>query len=297
MPAAEVIVAPYAAEEWPRAVVPPCGPLPPVIVGNDYMGDLRVCGDPPVGGRISLFVDKWQEVTVDTFVLSVIKNGFQISVQNHFPGVIRKVTVTPQDPEVILRIQEEIRDLVSKNAIVQINDLPSLCLSPDFRYPQKVWGSSSYFEPQGVQSVHFHSALQDGDPECDSTTAVSKRLGCFNRFEGCLPSRSDPSVIQEVSGLSVHGQDLSVQGSAVRPQGFALGVYESGGHSCGPSSSIGSSSLLLSGRLASRSRIQGPVGVPSSYDLAVDSGPRVSSELGEVFPYPAETSRLISGRN
>ena len=165
----------------------------------------------------------------------------------------------------------------------------------NFRYPPKVWGSSSYFEPQGVQSVHFHSALQDGDPECDSSSAVSKRLGCFNRFEGCLPSRSDPSVIQEVSGLSVLGQDLPVQGSAVRPQGFALGVYESGGHSCGPSSSVGSSSLLLSGRLASCSRIQGPVGVPSSYDLAVDSGPGVSSELGEVFPYPAETPVLSRG--
>ena len=118
-------------------MVPPCGPLPPVLVKNDYMGEFRVCGDPPVGGRISLFVEKWQEVTVDSFVLSVIKNGFQISVQNHFPGVIRKVTVSPRDPEVILCIQDEIRDLISKNAIDQIIDYPSLCLSPIFVIPKK----------------------------------------------------------------------------------------------------------------------------------------------------------------
>ena len=48
---------------------------------------------------------------------------------------IRKVTVTPQDPKVVLRIQEEIRDLISKDAIVQIDDVPNLCLSPIFVIP------------------------------------------------------------------------------------------------------------------------------------------------------------------
>ena len=96
-----------------------------------------MCGDPPVGGRISLFVGTWQAVTSDAFVLSVVRNGFQISVQSHFPGVIRKATVTPQDPKVVLRIQEEIRDLISKDAIVQIDDVPNLCLSPIFVIPKK----------------------------------------------------------------------------------------------------------------------------------------------------------------
>ena len=75
------------------------------------------------------------------------------------------------------------------------------------RYPQEIRGSSSNLESQGVQSVHFHSALQDGDPECDPSTAVSERLGCVNRLEGCVPSHSDSPVVQEISGFSVHGQD------------------------------------------------------------------------------------------
>ena len=133
----EDLVAPYAAEERPTAEAPPCGRLPQHLAESDYMGEFRVCDVPPVGGRISLFIGKWQVVTADSFVLSVVKNGFQIFVQNHFPGVIRKVTVTPQDPKVILRIQEEIRDLISKNAIVQINDAPNLCLSPIFVIPKK----------------------------------------------------------------------------------------------------------------------------------------------------------------
>ena len=55
--------------------------------------------------------------------------------KSHFSGVIRKVSMTPQDPMVILRIQEEICDLISKVAIVQIDDVPNLCLSPIFVIP------------------------------------------------------------------------------------------------------------------------------------------------------------------
>ena len=43
--------------------------------------------------------------------------------------------MTPQDPKVVLRIQEEIRDLISKVAIVRIDDVPNFCLSPIFVIP------------------------------------------------------------------------------------------------------------------------------------------------------------------
>ena len=165
----------------------------------------------------------------------------------------------------------------------------------NFRYPQEIWGSSSNLEPQGVQSVHFHSAFPDGDPECDPSTAVSERLGCFNRLEGCVPSYSDSPVVQEISGFSVLGQDLPIQGPALQPQGFSLGVHKGGGHSCRSSSPVWSSSVLLSGRLASGGGVQGSFGVSSPYDPAVDSGPWVPSELGEVFPHSTETSVLSWG--
>ena len=165
----------------------------------------------------------------------------------------------------------------------------------NFRYPQEIRGSSSNFESQGVQSVHFHSALPDGNPECDPSSAVSERLGCFNRLEGCVPSYSDSPVVKEISGFSVLGQDLPIQGPALRSQGFSLGVHKGGGHSCRSSSPVRSSSVLLSGRLASGSGVQGSFGVSSPYDPAVDSGPGVPSELGEVLPHSTETSVLSWG--
>ena len=167
--------------------------------------------------------------------------------------------------------------------------VPNLC------DPQEVGGSTCHPESQRVQSSYFNPAFQDGDSERYSTTAVSKRLGCVNRFERCLPPHSGPSAIQEVSGFSVHGLDLSVQGSALRPQRLAMGLYKGSGYSCGPSPPSRSPSLLLSGRLASCDGVQGALGASPSDNPAMDSGSGVPGELEEVLSGPAETSFLSRG--
>ena len=99
-PVVEDSAVPHAAEEGPLVGDTPPGLLPPFRVVNDYMGASRESDCSPVGGRVSLFVQKWQVITSDSFILSVIKDGFQISVQNNFPGVIRKATVTPRDQKI-----------------------------------------------------------------------------------------------------------------------------------------------------------------------------------------------------
>ena len=49
----------------------------------------------PVGGRLRLFVAQWQEITRDHFILSVVRQGFQISVQNNFRGCYGKSPYPP----------------------------------------------------------------------------------------------------------------------------------------------------------------------------------------------------------
>ena len=66
----------------------PPGLLPPFRVTNDYLGALWVSDYSPVGGRVSLFIQKCQVITC-----------FQISVQSIFLGVLRKTTVTLKDPK------------------------------------------------------------------------------------------------------------------------------------------------------------------------------------------------------
>ena len=166
---------------------------------------------------------------------------------------------------------------------------------PDLCDPQEIGGSACHPESQRVQSLHFNPTLQDGDSERYSSTAISKRLGCVDRFERCLPPHSGSSAIQEVLGFPIHGHDLSVQGSAFRPQRLTLGLYKSSSYSCGPSPPSRNSSLLLSGRLAPSGGVQGALGASSSDDPAMDPGSRFPCELEEVFPGTAETSCLSRG--
>ena len=163
---------------------------------------------------------------------------------------------------------------------------------PDLCDPQEIRRSACHPESQRVQSFHFNPTLQDGVSERYSSTAFSKRLGCVDRFEICLPPRSGSSTNQEVLGFPIHEHDLSVQGSAVWPQRLALGLYKGSGYSGGPSPPSRTVSLLLSGRLAPCGVVQGALGASSSDDPAVDPGSGFPCELEEVFPGTAETSCL-----
>ena len=165
----------------------------------------------------------------------------------------------------------------------------------DIRDPQEIGGSSGHSEPHRVQSVSFNPTLPDGDFERYFTTAVNQRLSCVNRFEGCLPPHSGSPGVQEVLGFPIHGLDLSVRGSAVRPQGLSMGFYKGSGYSCRPSPPPRSQDILLSGRLAARSGVQGALGASSSDDPAMDSGSGVPGELEEVFSDTAEDSFLSRG--
>ena len=78
---------------------------------------------------------------------------------------------------------------------------------PDLCDPQEIGGSACHPESQQVQSFHFNPTFQDGDSEHYSSTAVSERLGCVNRFERCLLPHSGSSAIQEVLGFPIHGLD------------------------------------------------------------------------------------------
>ena len=133
-------------DDRPREAGAPLDPLhqsqlplvPPLALtsGNDYLGDTANPCPAPVGGRLSFHLSAWQEITQDTFVLSIISHGFIISLTKDFPGVIRQTTGAPRDRKALSAIQMQIADLISKNAVVQIDDSANLCLSPVFVIPK-----------------------------------------------------------------------------------------------------------------------------------------------------------------
>ena len=164
-------------------------------------------------------------ITRDHFIVSVVRQEFQISVQNNFPGVLREVTVPPRDPKAHLAICKEIQELILKKAIVQIDDFPLLCLSPIFVIPKKTGDLRVILN---LKKINVFISVQHFRMETLNVILpnLRSRLGSLDRFEGRLPSRTGTPSVQETAGFQIPRQDLCVQGLAFRPKRLSVGLFE-----------------------------------------------------------------------
>ena len=132
----EVAVPAPVAGDLEELTKTPLAPKTKRLKTSDYVPIGEQTSPLKIGGRLNSFILNWQEITDDVFVLSVVRNGYQISVLDSFPGVIREVTKSPPKIEVLNAILLEIDTLILKGAVVQVTDSPELCLSPIFCVPK-----------------------------------------------------------------------------------------------------------------------------------------------------------------
>ena len=75
----------------------------------------------PVGGRLSNFVEGWKRITNDPYVLSIVAKGYRLRFTS--PPLLRQIPSeirSPQDPQEILGMREQISIMLQKNAITQV---------------------------------------------------------------------------------------------------------------------------------------------------------------------------------
>ena len=95
------------AQAAPPLVGPVEGVLPPQVS--------------PVGGRLSNFVEGWKRIMNDPYVLSIVAKGYRLRLMSQpllrqTPWEIR----SPQDPQEILGMREQISLMLLKNAITEV---------------------------------------------------------------------------------------------------------------------------------------------------------------------------------
>ena len=75
----------------------------------------------PVGGRLSNFVEGWKHITNDPYVLSIIAKGYRLRFMS--PPFLRQTPWeirSPQDPQEILDMREQISLMLQKNEITEV---------------------------------------------------------------------------------------------------------------------------------------------------------------------------------
>ena len=75
----------------------------------------------PVGGRLSNLVEGWKRITNDPYVLSIVAKGYRLRFTS--PPFLRQTPWeirSPQDPQEILGMREQISLMLQKNVITEV---------------------------------------------------------------------------------------------------------------------------------------------------------------------------------
>ena len=88
------------------------------VINNEGMLPPQVS---PVGGRLSNFVEGWKRITNDPYILSIVAKGYRLRFTN--PPLLRQTPWdirSPQDPQEILGMREQISLMLQKNTITEV---------------------------------------------------------------------------------------------------------------------------------------------------------------------------------
>ena len=167
-----------------------------------------------MGGRLAHFAEKWEEITDNKWVLSIVRNGFRIPFIK-IPPLSSVPIRMSQSSSPFLR--EEIENLLNKQAVERVQNpgTPGF-YSRIFLVPKKERKVSFYIRPVFIKPLHRETSIQNGNSQIGKTSDETQRLGCLHRFNRCISTRADTSSIQEVSSLRTRRSSISLFGPTVR---------------------------------------------------------------------------------
>ena len=144
-----------------------------------------------MGGRLAHFVEHWEKLTDNKWVLSVVRNSFRIPFRliPHLSSVTIKLSQS-SSPR---RDRDSSPKMGSGKGTRSGN---SQLLFPSIPCTKKEWKVTSSHISFFTEPIHKETTIQDGDSQ------VSKTIDCLHslhRLDRYLPSRSDTSSILKIS--------------------------------------------------------------------------------------------------
>ncbi|VDI15149.1 Hypothetical predicted protein [Mytilus galloprovincialis] len=171
----------------------------------------------PVGGRLIYFLKKWEQITDDQWVLSVIKEGYKLEFLEIPKNTgIKYTCVSAKDLDIL---DTEVRELVQKEAVeyVPLNEIENGFYSTFFLVPKKTGDMRPVINLKTPQQVSPKTTFQNGFPFYGSQSGETRRLGNQSGLKGRIFTRPNLQNAQEISEvLSKKRESSSVQGSTFR---------------------------------------------------------------------------------
>ena len=255
--------------------MPPLEEVPPTIPINETLSPLPgPRRDLPVGGRLAHFQKPWEDITEDSWVLSVIRKGYKIPF-------IRRPFLSPTP--VFLRqtespaLEEEVKELLLKGAVEKINPEDPGFYSRIFLTPKKN-GKLRLI----IDLSNEHSVFQNGNGKQSQAIDSTQRLSIFTGFNRCLSPCTYSLAVSEIPPLLYQGSDIPIQGSTLRSSDKFVCLHMLDGYHSNSSAEEISHSVSIFGRLVGQKSNLGRYPQRSAVHHQADFISRTNNQRKEV---------------
>ena len=229
-----------------------------------------------MGGRLAHFAEKWEEITDNKWVLSIVRNSFRIPFIKIPPLSSVPIRMSQSSPR---RDRKSSQQTGSGKGTESGN---SRLLFPDIPCAKKERKVSFNIRPVFIKPLHRETSIQNGNSQIGKTSDETQRLGCLHRFNRCISTCVDTLSIQEVSSLRTRRSSISLFGPTVRNVPKSVNFLETDGRYCSVSTPTCHISFSIPRRLADKKSDSQPSDY-SDKDLHSNySKPRFSAKSQEV---------------
>ena len=250
-----------------------------------------------VGGRLAFFTDQWRKINPGPWVLGVISDGYRIEFSDSPPLFnYLKSTPVPEEEEKRKALEEEIVELLRKNAIrpATPGESEDLFRSSFFLAPKKgnLWRPNHQSEAS-KQVLHRSATIQDGNLIIDRTVLAEGDVGDVVGHQGCVPPHTHTSVVNEIPRLHVLAAGFRFSLPALRVVYRAEGVYQSLSCGGGASAFEGVCDIRIHRRLADCERIQRSVISRYGSSCVSIAATRLDNQSQEILSRPFTEDHLL----
>ena len=182
-----------------------------------------------VGGCLARHWRQWQAIEAETWVVTVLRDGYRVPFLDSPPPLSRTPVSFPTYRAGSPRAQalrQEVEAMLAKGALEIVRDPGPGFYSRLFLVEKATGGWRPVDRSLTFERLRPADAVQDGNSRFGTVICQRGGFSSFLGSEGCVLSDPDPRIIEEAVEVHVGGDSLSVQSPVLRTVDCSPGLYQ-----------------------------------------------------------------------
>ena len=181
------------------------------------------------GGCLAPHWRRWQEIGAETWVVTVLRDGYHVPFKDSPPPLARTPVSFPTYRAGSPRAQalrQEVEAMLAKGALEIARD-PGPGFYSRLFLVEKATGGWRPVIDLSLERLRPAHAVQDGNSRFGAVICQRGGFSSFLGSEGCVLSDPDPRIIEEAVEVHVGGDSLPVQSPVLQAVDCSPGLYQS----------------------------------------------------------------------